>query len=91
MDPSGALTSTDIDGPFSGAIELSQKLAESQQVADCVAYSWLRYALGLDEQQINLPAASSISARFRSSGGAFTDLLMAVVTSDTFRQLRVAH
>jgi hypothetical protein len=91
VDPSGSLTSTDIDGPFVGAIELSQKLAQSQQVANCVTYSWLRYALGLDEQQINLPAASPISAEFQASGGSFTDLLIAVVTSDTFRQLRVSN
>lgn len=91
VDASAALTGTDVDGSFTGAVPLAQHLAGSAQVATCVSYEWLRYALGLDTTQINVAAARSIGDAFSASGGAFTEMLVALVKSDYFRSLKVSN
>jgi hypothetical protein len=91
VDASSQLSGTDVDGTFTGAIALAQRLAKSDQVATCVSYEWLRYSLGLDTTQINLAAAKPVSQTFKASGDAFTELLVAIVTSDYFRSLQVAN
>jgi len=91
VDSSAQLTGTDVDGSFVGAIALSQRLSQSHQVAQCIAYSWLRYALGLDTTQVNLAAAQSISDQFTSAGEAFSELLVDIVGSDYFRSLQVSN
>jgi hypothetical protein len=91
VDSTSQLTGTDVDGSFTGAVALSQKLADSQQVADCVSYQWLRYALGLNTGQINVAAARSIAGAFSAAGGSFSELLVAVAKSDTFRSLKVSN
>jgi uncharacterized protein DUF1592/uncharacterized protein DUF1588/uncharacterized protein DUF1595/uncharacterized protein DUF1585/uncharacterized protein DUF1587 len=91
VDATAKLSGTDVDGSFTGAVALAQRLAQSQQVASCVAYSWLRYALGLDTSQINLAAAGAIANQFTAAGGAFTELLVDIVRSDYFRSLQVTN
>ena len=81
---SGELVGTDVDGPFDGAIELSQKLAQSQQVSDCAAANWVRYALGrraVDEDACLLERAR---ASLVDSRGDVRELLIAIVTSPDF-------
>jgi hypothetical protein len=90
VDASSALTGTDVDGSFVGAVALAQKLSQSQQVAECVSYQWLRYALGLDTSQVSLPAAQAIATIFKTANGAFSELLVAITRSDYFRSLRVS-
>ena len=91
VDASSALTDTDVDGTFTGAIALSQKLAASRDVADCVSYQWLRYALGLNTSQINVAAASSVADAFSTAKGSFKEMLVGVVKSDVFRSLKVSN
>ena len=91
VDASAQLTGTDVDGSFTGAIALAQRLSQSHQVAQCIAYSWLRYSLGLDNTQVNLAAAQAISDQFTSAGEAFSELLVDIVRSDYFRSLKVSN
>jgi|HubBroStandDraft_6_1064221.scaffolds.fasta_scaffold97164_2 hypothetical protein len=90
VDASSTLTGTDVDGSFTGALPLTQKLLQSNQVAQCVSYEWLRYALGLDSSQVDLSAAASVAATFESTGLAFSELLVAIVRSDFFRSIQVS-
>jgi hypothetical protein len=90
VDASSQLTGTDVDGSFVGAVALAQKLSESQQVAQCVSYQWLRYALGLDTSQVSLSAAQAIAGIFKTANGAFSELLVAITRSDYFRSLQVS-
>jgi hypothetical protein len=46
VDARGKLTATDVDGDFSGVVELGQRLAGSEQVRDCMATQWFRYGYG---------------------------------------------
>ncbi|MBC8133978.1 MAG: DUF1592 domain-containing protein, partial [Deltaproteobacteria bacterium] len=49
VDASGALSGTDVDGPFNGAVELADRLAGSAAVARCYATQWFRFAYGRGE------------------------------------------
>jgi hypothetical protein len=91
VNASVTLEGTDVDGSLVGGVAFGQRLAHSRQVSRCVAYWWLRYALGLDDTQINLDAARAVGDQFNAAGGSFTQLLLAVVTSDAFRSLKVSN
>ena len=75
------------DGKFDGALDLLQALANSDQVTNCISYEWLRFALGLEESQIDIGNAAPIANQFSASGGNFTELLVAIVKSDLFRSV----
>jgi len=90
VDASSALTGTDVDGTFVGALPLTQKLVQSKQVAECVSYQWLRYSLGLDKSQVDLSAAAGVAGTFEGADLAFSELLVAIARSDYFRSLQVS-
>lgn len=84
VDNSGTLTGTDVDGDFRGALELSQKLAKSDQVRACVAQKWFNYGFGRTagpEDACSLQAAKD--AFFKTNN--IRDLLVELVTTDAFR------
>ncbi len=85
IDTTGTLTGTnDIDGPFQDGVELTKRFATSQQVRDCMATQWLRYAVRRDETAADACSQLSISTAFRQSGD-LRQLVKAVVESDAFR------
>jgi hypothetical protein len=45
-DPAGSLTGTDVDGEFADLQQLSQMLANSEFVTECIATKMMTYALG---------------------------------------------
>ena len=51
VDSSGGFSSTDVDGPVANAIELSLKLAQSEQVQACMARQWLGFATGVEPEE----------------------------------------
>ncbi|MDX2019165.1 MAG: DUF1592 domain-containing protein [Deltaproteobacteria bacterium] len=82
----GELVGTrDIDGKFSGAIELSKKLAQSSQVQQCVATQWFRYGFGRTETDEDACALKPVVDAFVSSNGNMKKLLTVLVKSDAFR------
>ncbi|MEM9457763.1 MAG: DUF1592 domain-containing protein [Myxococcota bacterium] len=89
IDASGELVATDgLDGPFIGAVELSHRLAESNEVQQCVTQQWFRYALGrleVDDDDCTLTLAHQA---FETSGGDVRALVRALVRSDSFRFIR---
>ena len=89
VDASGELVQTDIDGAFDGAVELAHKLAESEQVRQCVANQLLRYALAATRMNLSPCMVDGIAKKFEASGGDLRELLIAVVTSDAFRYRQV--
>ncbi len=85
VDSTGTLTGTqDIDGPFQDAIGLIQRFATSQQVRDCMATQWLRYAVRRDDSEADACSQQQIRAAFRESGD-MRKLVTAVAQSDAFR------
>jgi hypothetical protein len=86
VDASGVLTgTTDADGPFDGAPDLSRKLAQSADVQGCYAQQWLRFALAKDQLSAVRCQAMAIEKRFIESGSDIRGLLKAIVVSEAFR------
>jgi len=84
VDASGSLSLGDEDlGSFSSAAELGQKLAQSEQVYDCYALNWTRYAIGR-EVDFTDPALKDIQKGFRRDGDV-QQLIVDIATSDLFR------
>lgn len=79
----------DIEGPFNGAIELSQRLAQSQLVADCTANQWFRFALGRIEASDDACALEAIYKGFDGSGHDVRRLITEIVLSEAFRSVKL--
>jgi hypothetical protein len=90
VDASGELVGADdANGPFYGALELGEKLAASTMVRECVAQQWFRFALGRSLDDDDECASQQMRAAFESSDFDIRELLVAVITSPSFRYLRV--
>ncbi|MBX7097422.1 MAG: DUF1592 domain-containing protein [Myxococcaceae bacterium] len=85
IDARGVLRRTDVDGPFDGALELSQRLARSTVVQRCAAEQWVRYALGRAPVAVEGPQVELLTQRFLDSGGDVRALLTDIALSPTFR------
>ena len=72
---------------FDDGVDLAHALAESEQVRDCYALRWARYATGAQLEAAN-PAVAALQTAFRADDDV-TDLLVAIATSDLFRMRRM--
>jgi hypothetical protein len=89
VDASGAIaTSGDADGPVTGAVELSTKLASSEKVRSCFAERWYQQAIGEELGELDQCALDDIQAGF-AEGGSMQDLVLSIIASDAFRYLNV--
>ena len=85
VDATGKITGTDVDGPFDGAIDLSQKLSRSKTVHDCATQELVRFALGRAPVDVEAPSVATLAGGFMASGGDLRALLTAVVLTPSFR------
>jgi hypothetical protein len=87
IDLSGSIVGSKdgaIDGPFTGARELALRLAGSDQVRDCVATQWFRYAAGRTEEVPDGCSLTTMQDAFGASGGDLTELVVAMTQTDAF-------
>jgi hypothetical protein len=84
VDATSTLVGTDVDGPYDGAVELSEMLAESTTVSDCAASHWARYALGRTPADGDACLVARAQASMRATGGDLRELMIAIVTSPDF-------
>ena len=90
VDASGVVRGgTDVDGPFDGAAELTDRIAESETASSCMALQWFRYGLGREQTSFDACSLTQIGSDFASSGGNLRELLVAIVRSDAFRHVYV--
>jgi hypothetical protein len=79
------LGADDVLGAFTGAVELSRKLATSSQVRDCVATQYARYALGRNESAGDACGLGRVRASLAGPDGSLLALVESVVTSELAR------
>jgi hypothetical protein len=92
IDARSEITATQhLDGPVRDAIELTRKLATADEVRECVARQWLRFALGRDESDADLPSLATGLKGFRDGGWKVGELLAALARSDSFRFQKVKN
>lgn len=85
IDDAGEFKETqDIDGPFKGAIELTQKLATSAQVRQCLTLETFRYALGRAESVGDSCALVKQNAAFAAANYDLKELWVATLSSEPF-------
>jgi hypothetical protein len=85
VDASGTMTASDVDGTFTGAVELAGKLAKSQEMNDCVATEWFRYAFGRGETADDACTMAGLKQSFVAAGFNIQELLAAIAQTDAFR------
>ncbi len=88
IDAHGTLLGTDVDRAFDGALALGPVLSESALVQRCVTSTWLRFALGRAPESVEAPLVTELARGFAASGGDVRELLVAIVSSPTFRLRR---
>jgi len=90
VDASGELVnvSAALAGWFEDALELSGKLATSEDVGHCVARQWFRFALGRIESASDACSLQEIEVSFQASKGNIRELLTQIVLSDAFIHVR---
>jgi hypothetical protein len=73
-----------LNGPFTGAVELSSRLAGSAQARACLASNWYRYTFGRQEQTADSCSVAQVQTRFEESAGNLKELLVALTQTDAF-------
>lgn len=90
IDDSGHIPDTDAAGDFKGAIELGQKLANSQDAQSCYVGQWLSFAYGRMEQTGDACTHQQLADAFKSANGNVKQLLLALTQTDAFLYRPVA-
>jgi hypothetical protein len=89
IDATGNILGSDVEGPFVGAVDLAQKLAQSQQARDCLAQTWFRFALGRSVTAADAGHLALLSEKFGESAFKMSELLVSVTQTRAFSQLLV--
>jgi Protein of unknown function (DUF1588)/Protein of unknown function (DUF1585) len=79
-----------LDGTVADALELTRRLGPAEEVRNCVAKQWLRFALGreLDDTE-DASTLAAVTQTTSDSGGKIPDVLGAIARSNAFRHLKV--
>lgn len=85
VDSTGEVgTTRDADGPYEGGAELAARLAESEQVRDCMATQWMRYAMARRETRADTCSLVNLRDAFAASDGDLRELVVAMTQTDAF-------
>jgi hypothetical protein len=84
VDSSGTLVGTDVDGPFTGVTELSEKIATSAAFETCFVWQFFRFAESRVPEASEQCLVDDWSTAFATNGGHFRDLLIDYVTRPEF-------
>lgn len=84
------LDGKDASGKFDGALELSEMLAASDEVAACVATQFFRYALSRTETDDDLCSLARVEDSFIAQNKDLRSLILEVIKSDSFRLRSIA-
>jgi hypothetical protein len=88
IDASGEIvgvSDADAMGPVDNAVELSAKLAVSDDVQACVVKQWATFALGRAPAPADACTMDTLQTGFVESEGDLIELMVAIATSDSFR------
>jgi len=90
IDATGNIVSTrDADGPFDGTVELARRLGQSDEVRECVARQWFRFAMRRIEGPADACSIARVFEAFVGSDFEIPSLMLAIVSSDAFRYRRL--
>ncbi len=85
IDTRGEITHTrDANGSVANAIELSARLADSQEVRQCLTQQTFRFFYGRGERTADACSLKQLDAAFEKSNYSIQDLLVALTQTDAF-------
>jgi len=87
VDESGEVLNTGepgLDGPFAGAGELADRIANSPMARDCLAKNWYTYTFGRQVAPEDTCSLAQLQQRFAGAGGDLKELLVALTQTDSF-------
>ena len=77
---------SDVNGKFNGAVELAAKLAQSQEVRECIVTEWFRFANGRAETTDLDPCTlQTLKGQFEAAGHDMREIPVQMAVSDAFR------
>ena len=88
-DTQGEVVGKDV-GAFDGPVDLAHRLAESQDVADCYAQQWMKFANRRDVGSDDACVLDVVRESFSDSGHDIRKLIIAIATTEAFRYRRPA-
>jgi len=91
VDARGELVETDTDGNFEGAVELTDRLAESEMVRRCVTQQWFRFTFGRIESAEDQCMLDDVYASFEASNWDIREALVALTRTDAFLYRRTTE
>ena len=77
-------------GEFDGPVDLAHRLAESQDVADCYAEQWMRFAQRRAVDGDDECVLDTVRESFSESGHDIRKLIVAIAATEAFRRRRPA-
>ena len=87
VDTSGDIIDSgdsDLDGPVSNAIDMIQKLAESERVEQVFVRHAFRFWMGRNETLNDAPVLRDAHRAYADGGGSMNSLIISLLTSDAF-------
>ncbi len=85
LDLSGQFVATrDLDGSFVGPREMVQRLAESDQVRDCVVTQWYKYVVGRGVELGDACSLAPLQEAFAESGGDLMEMMVRTTQTEAF-------
>ena len=87
VDSSGAIIDSGdpaIDGPVKNALEMIQRLSESERVEQVFVRHAFRFWMGRNETLNDAPVLQEAHKAYKESGGSMNALIASLVTSDAF-------
>jgi hypothetical protein len=91
VDASSTTTLDNVDVSFKDAVELSNLLAASQEVRNCFAKQWVRYALDRTETEYDKASIQSAAGVFAQGNHSIPALLAGVTQIRSFRYRTLAE
>ncbi|HEY0132883.1 MAG TPA: DUF1588 domain-containing protein [Nannocystis sp.] len=79
------MPSPELNGAVTSAIDLSQRFAGSPYAKRCFMRQTFRYFAGREETMADACTMVAIEKAYDDSGGSFTEMLIALFTSDSFQ------
>ena len=92
VDSSGEIIDSgdpELDGPVKDALEMIQKLSESERVEQVFIRHAFRFWMGRNETLNDRPVLQAAHKAYKDSGGSMNALITSLVTSDAFLYRKV--
>jgi hypothetical protein len=88
VDASGELLASDVNGPFANAADLAGKLASSEQVRQCFARNFFRFASGQTSANTEAQYLDTWKSMPQGTRSKLTELMVGFIRSDVFMKRR---